>query len=135
MTLLVVDWVSRPHLMNDERKLHWRALSGIHADWRKAGAQACLLERPPKMEQAFITTWTQYPKGTLPDADAHAPTLKCLLDGIVDAGVLPNDNREYVKAILFLASVKGPKGSRPTVYVNLDPTSCVIPDAYPKDQP
>lgn len=135
MTLLAIDWLPRIHLSNDERKLHWRALSNIHADWREAGAQACRLVRPPKMERAFITVWSQHPGGVLPDPDAPSPSVKAALDGIVDAGVLPGDTGKHVGGVLYLPPVKGPKGSRPTLYIHLHPTACVIPDAYPQEQP
>lgn len=34
--------------------------------------------------------------GTLPDADAIAPMVKAALDGIVDAGIIPDDSGAYV---------------------------------------
>jgi hypothetical protein len=39
------------------------------------------------------------------DVCAEALAVKAALDGIVDGGVLPDDNPEYVRSVLFLSPV------------------------------
>lgn len=47
---------------------------------------------------ALIITW--YVKNKRKDADNIAFAKKFILDGLVEAGVLPNDNRKYVKGFI-----------------------------------
>ena len=43
-----------------------------------------------------------YPqRGPLPDADAIAPTVKAVLDGIVAAGIIPDDTGEHVPLVAY----------------------------------
>lgn len=42
----------------------------------------------------------------LQDAANCYPSAKAMIDGIVDAKILPDDTGEYVKEILFLAPVR-----------------------------
>lgn len=45
---------------------------------------------------------------TLPDADAiSGGAAKAILDGMVDAGVVPDDSAEYVRWVRYGAPVKG----------------------------
>ena len=48
-----------------------------------------------------------------------ANTLKGVLDGIVDAGVIPDDAGEWVKSITYLPAVKA-KGATPALHVLLE---------------
>lgn len=47
---------------------------------------------------ALIITW--YVKNKRKDADNIAFAKKFILDGLVEAGVLPNDNRKYVQGFM-----------------------------------
>lgn len=47
---------------------------------------------------ALIITW--YVKNKRKDADNIAFAKKFILDGLVEAGVLPNDNRKYVQGFI-----------------------------------
>ena len=50
---------------------------------------------------ALIITW--YVKNKRKDADNIAFAKKFILDGLVEAGVLPNDNRKYVQGFIDIA--------------------------------
>jgi hypothetical protein len=50
------------------------------------------------------------PTASLADAGAHVPTLKAIVDGLVDAGWLEGDGPEHVAAVVMVAPIKG----RPT---------------------
>ena len=49
-----------------------------------------------------VTTWYRGGRGL--DADAAAPAVKACLDGIVDAGILADDDGKHVVAITYLRS-------------------------------
>jgi hypothetical protein len=40
--------------------------------------------------------------GRLQDVGACNPSVKAAIDGIVDAGVLPDDSSQYMKSLIFL---------------------------------
>jgi hypothetical protein len=99
---LVIDWMGRPHTSNDERRKHWRALSRIHAAWRSAGQQAALIHKLRAMPPCVVTVQARYKGGRVTDPDGCAPSVKCVLDGLVDRGVWPDDTGEWVRSITYL---------------------------------
>lgn len=114
---IVIDWMGRPHTSNDERRKHWRALTGIHAGWRQAGLQAAQTQRIPKgLPACTVTAWGRYKTGSsLPDVGAIAPTVKCVIDGLTDHGCWPADTAEWVAAETLLPPMVD--GSQPDALV------------------
>jgi len=102
--LLVVPM--RPTLTNAVHNMHYRKASADRKKWRAMGHRLTELANVPPLASIEVTCWGVYPGGRLPDPDACAPSLKGVLDGIVDAGVIPDDTGEWVKAITYLPAVK-----------------------------
>lgn len=102
--LLIVP--QRPTLTNQAHNWHYRKVSADRKKWRAMGHALAELANVPACGSIEVTCWGAYPGGRLPDPDACAPSLKGVLDGIVDAGVIPDDTGEYVKAITYLPAVK-----------------------------
>lgn len=115
----VIDWMGRPHTSNLERKLNHFALSKIHASWKAAGTQAARISRLRDLPPCIVSFQGRYPGGTLPDTGAIAPTGKCIIDGLVDAGVWPDDKAEWVTEERYLPPIKAP--GQPAVIVTLTP--------------
>jgi hypothetical protein len=44
--------------------------------------------------------------GRLQDVGACNPAVKAAIDGLVDAGILPDDSPEYVKSLVYLPPKK-----------------------------
>ena len=63
---------------------------------------------PKGLDRIGILFQPIYPKGPLPDPDAIHPTAKGIIDGIVDHGVVPDDNGTHVAYVCFLAPIKDP---------------------------
>ena len=61
-----------------------------YAGW---AARAELLPMDPPLA---VFARAYYKKGTLPDSAAISPMVKAAMDGIVDAGILPDDGPKYV---------------------------------------
>lgn len=59
------------------------------------------------MEWINITVEPFQHGGRLQDVAACNPSVKAAIDGIVDAGVLPDDSSEYVRSITFTAPQRG----------------------------
>ena len=104
----IVVEAAKPDLANAYRRLHWRARAARDATWRAMGhvltlaAKAKLAEGP-----VTITVSQECRRGVLPDPGATFPTVKALVDGMVDAGALAGDTSEHIAAITWLAPVRG----------------------------
>lgn len=102
--LLVIPM--RPTLTNAVHNMHFRKASAERKKWRGMGLALAEQAKVPSCTAIEVTCWGVYPGGRLPDPDAVAPSLKGVLDGLVDAGVVPDDTGEWVKAITYLPAVK-----------------------------
>lgn len=103
--LLELDMLGRPTLTNRAHNMHHHAVSADRRRWREAGALLARAQRIPALERIAVDCWGRYPGGNLPDPDAVAPSLKGVLDGLVDAGVIPDDDGSHVAWVRYLAPV------------------------------
>lgn len=62
-------------------------------------ARRDLMPIPPQNLPIAIFARARVRGGTLPDPDAIAPAVKAIIDGIVDARILPDDKGEYVTMV------------------------------------
>lgn len=94
-------------------KTEWQTSNDRYTRYPKAGRVKLLRHRATILARQHltpmagpvhvaVTTWYRGGRGL--DADAAAPALKSCLDGIVDAGILPDDDGRYVIAITYLRS-------------------------------
>ena len=103
--VLVVDMCGKPTLTNQAHQMHYRAVSADRKVWRQAGAVLARAAHIPPMDRITVDVTARWQKGTLPDPDAVAPALKGVLDGIVDAGVVPDDSGRHVEWVRYFAPV------------------------------
>lgn len=83
-------------LLSANGREHWRARHAITRDLRDL---ACLLARNkhiPKLEKVKIKATYHPPDRRRNDADNCHPSVKALVDGLVDAGVLDDDDNSHV---------------------------------------
>lgn len=59
-------------------------------------------EKLPEMVWVSITIEPHQKGGRLQDVGACNPAVKAAIDGIVDAGVLPDDSSKFVRSLTFL---------------------------------
>lgn len=84
-----------PPLSGNDRG-HTRAMAAAKAEVRRAGWAVAKRARLPKL-QAVIAEIIYYPgNNRRRDGINLAPTMKVIMDGIVSAGVLPDDDAERV---------------------------------------
>jgi len=115
---LTVDMCGRPTTTNMVHRWHHRAVSADRKQWRHAGAVLARQASIPAMDCCHIEVTGRYPGGTLPDTDAVAPSLKGVIDGLVDAGVIPDDTGRHIATITYHAPVKAP-GLPPALLVTV----------------
>lgn len=111
----------RPISLNAERGGHWRQRHTATAAWREQAAMLARQHLTPIAPLALPIIIEAFPvqKGRLPDAGNSYPTVKAIVDGIVDAGIISDDDPENVASIVLQAPRRCTKGEAEHVTVNL----------------
>lgn len=103
----ILSYPKRPLTTNAERSGNrWTRAASVK-EWREAFAWIARKERVPSMEWINVTVQPFQKRGRLQDTAACNPSAKAAIDGLVDAGVVPDDTGEYVRQITFLPCVRG----------------------------
>lgn len=113
---IVVDCCGRPLLSNARLNVYVKAQ--VVKEWRHAGCVLARAQRIPNLARVSVACWGRYPTRTLPDVDAVAPSLKAVLDGVVDAKVLIDDRPPFVQSVTYYEPVHV-KGCKPALIVVL----------------
>lgn len=94
----VLEHFERPLPINQFWSKHFHERRRITENWRTTFGWLARQARVPKLSAAVITVGQGVRHGTtLPDVGACFPAAKAAIDGLVDAGVLPNDTPQYVR--------------------------------------
>lgn len=97
--------------LNAERSAHWTKRHELTQSWREAFYFLALQARHDPFEKPVVITAQPYQaKNTLADAGNALPSVKAGVDGIVDAGLLPDDSPDWVSALLLMAPKRGDDG-------------------------
>lgn len=91
----------RPWTTNKDRNLHPMARAKIIKEWRGAFKDLALAACIPELEVMYIEAEPWVPTRNFQDTAACNPAVKAAIDGIVDAGVVPDDAQRWLKWILF----------------------------------
>ncbi len=92
---------AKPMNLNFERRqAHWSVRRERTEEWRGAFKMLCKEQKVPRMHAIEVDVY-QFWKSYEPDPVAGVPAFKAALDGIVDAGVIPDDKGKYVKRVSF----------------------------------
>jgi Holliday junction resolvase RusA-like endonuclease len=91
--------------MND--RMHWARKAGITSKWRQAGHMYARRQGVKGLapSNVKVTFEVSDPRRRRDPMNA-VPTVKALIDGLVDAGVWPDDNQDWV-TVIEPAFVKG----------------------------
>lgn len=81
--------------INSNQRLHRMAQAKLTKTWRQASAAAAH-GLTPFTQQVHITAHIFKPRNGRYDTNNLAPTTKAIVDGLVDAGLLPDDSTEWV---------------------------------------
>ena len=103
---LMIPAPARLLTTNAERRVHWSERAEIVRAWRWAAQIYARQARVPLFERAEVE-FRISKRGRAADAGAHHPITKAVLDGLVDAGVLADDDPTHVVRIVELAPVRG----------------------------
>lgn len=99
-----VETGERPLLANSSNSMH-PVERGKHVDlWRQAAFYAAAEAGVPKgLDRVAFVARPHYNKGPLPDTGGISPTLKAVIDGLVDYGLIPDDNGDHSRAEVLMA--------------------------------
>lgn len=117
---LLVDG-ERPLPMNAYRRLHYRQRADYDRGWRESFAWVARAKKVPHLDAAIVTVAQTCKRPPLPDVGASFPTAKAAIDGLVDAGVLDDDDPTRLLAITFVAPVRG----------TVDRFALIVEEAHP----
>lgn len=116
----------RPITLNRERRHHtgWKRSAATQL-WKDATA-AALLEHhltAHRFERVDIRLRPFYPpkSGVLPDTGGLQPTEKAIVDALVQAQIIPDDNRHHVRSITSEAPAIHEDVDLPRIQVRIEP--------------
>lgn len=93
----------RPWTANHERRMHHYERARRVRDYRLMFALLAGQARIPRLERVTVTAQPlSTSRRSRPDVAACYPPVKAAIDGIVDAGVLDDDDDEHLLAVTFL---------------------------------
>jgi Holliday junction resolvase RusA-like endonuclease len=90
---------AKPLSLNEERRLHWRARCGRTDPWRDLTilmARQARLARAVAASPATVTVVIPVPDNRRRDPANYYPVTKAVIDGLVKAGVWPDDDPRFV---------------------------------------
>lgn len=87
----------RSEILTANQRLHWAAKARTVSNLRAVGATEAIEQRVPVMDRAHLTVWVSWPDRRRRDVSNLAPSIKALVDGVVqDAQRLPDDDDRHL---------------------------------------
>lgn len=106
----ILTYAKKPLTTNAERRGNrWGRAEHVR-EWRDAFAWLARKQRIPRMTWIDVIAQPSQKRGPLQDTAACNPSVKAAIDGIVDAGIVPDDTGTYVRQITFLPCIRGEDG-------------------------
>ena len=97
-------------LVSANQRLHWAVKARRVKTLRQWAAWETRRLEVPTIERVAISVWVHPGARTRRlDASNYAPTVKALVDGVVDAGALPDDSGKHVIAETYKAGARWPR--------------------------
>lgn len=86
--------VTKAQWLSANGREHW-AVKSRKTKGLRARARVVFRGYPP-LGSVHVTAWVQYPTNGRSDPANAYPTVKALVDGMVDAGVIPDDSSKFL---------------------------------------
>lgn len=101
---------TRNPMLNANDRDHWRVMSPIRKEWRRLGRGYgnALRLRNLDLQHAQIDYYVHRPINSRSDAGNFYPTVKAIIDGLIDAHLLPDDNDDHLTGPYPHKGTKGP---------------------------
>jgi hypothetical protein len=93
---------------NANERVHWSVRAQRTTDWRTLGWAKAREARIPALPAAYIDVHVTHPARYMPPDPGNAyPAVKALIDGLVDARVIPDDGPQHLRRLTFVAPTEG----------------------------
>lgn len=89
--------------LNAERSDHYHVHRRRTREWREVAGFTALAAKVPRLSWATFHCVPFQARGVLADPGAHIGPAKATIDGLVDAGLLPDDTGQHVGGITMVA--------------------------------
>lgn len=103
MRALTIVIERRPWTLNVERQGNRWKRAALVADWRKEAALYARTRTASFTAVDIVAAPELRNRAAMPDTAACVGAAKAMIDGLVDAGVLPSDGPDVVRSLTFLA--------------------------------
>ncbi|WP_182359535.1 hypothetical protein [Tomitella gaofuii] len=97
--VLVAELRKPPMTANEQRRATWRTMRAAKYEAGQLVWALAKRARVPRLRRARVDVVWHAPTRTRRDADALGPFLKATLDGLVQAGVLGDDDYRHVPRV------------------------------------
>jgi len=99
---------ARPWAANQHNRLSWPERAVLVREWRSAFRVLALEAGIPPLERITVLAMPiRANRRSRPDVAACYPAVKAAIDGLCDAGVIPDDNPDHLSEIRFTAPCQG----------------------------
>ena len=96
MTELTITFPAPCELINANHRMHWAPKAALTRTWRDTACRQAKAQGLARVVRAHVVITISFNDNYRRDVGNLAPTAKACLDGIVDAGCLPDDNDAHV---------------------------------------
>lgn len=104
----MIEVPGRPVTENAYRRMHFHARSDYGIVWKDATFVLAKEAKIPALNAMHIVVRPVVKRRPFPDVAACASSVKACIDGLVDAGVVPDDDPMHHLSTLFLGATIGP---------------------------
>lgn len=120
-----VEIPGRVHSLNAERSAHWSKRHAMTKVYREAVAWQAGRYRGIRTPVAVTAEVVMRPP--LMDAANYYPCVKAAVDGLIDAGVIPDDSPKHVDRVTMVAPRKPIGGEVERLVLIVEESPCVEP--------
>jgi len=109
---------ARPWTLNAERAGNRFKRADMVKQWREAFHWIAKAQKPPAFDTVSVVVEVVMKKPLADTGNAYG-SVKAAIDGLVDAGVLPDDGPEVIRVLCMKAPTPAVKGQRESLTVTL----------------
>lgn len=96
----MIEFPAPTQLMNMNDRFHWAKKAKLTDEWRQAAHWGAMLAKTPKnLPACTVTVHLPVKRRVRRDAMNYVATVKPIVDGLVDFGLWPDDDAEWVTVI------------------------------------
>lgn len=111
MTVELTMDIPAPWWMSANDRPHWAVKARATHNVRQMTVLKAKAARLPALTVVHVAAWIQYPTAGRADPGNASPTVKAAIDGLVDAGVIPDDDHTHLIGPDYRREIgKAPKG-------------------------